>query len=108
MSAPEETSRDETGNRPMKAGATGGRSRRWGSAAEKHRARRARQARKAALGEDLLHAVRNAELDDAALQRVVNEGDDAAVLEGLIAAYQARNWNLLRWQRSKQAKSEEP
>jgi hypothetical protein len=73
-----------------------GRPRVWSSDAEKHQAQRARKAEKAALVEDLLHAVRNAALEDVALQQVVNQGDDADVLRALTGHYRARHWNL-RW-----------
>jgi hypothetical protein len=46
--------------------------------------------------EELLHAVRNAALEDAELQQVVNHGSDAEVLRALRDHYRARNWNLLR------------
>ena len=74
-----------------------GRPRVWRSEAEKHRAQRARKAEKATLVEELLHAVRNAALEDPALQQVVNEGDDAAVLRALTGYYRARHWNLRCW-----------
>ena len=75
-------------------GATRGRPRRWSSTVEKHRAYRARWKEKAEVVEELLHAVRNAALEDADLQQVVNKGDDAAVLRALRDYYRARNWNL--------------
>jgi len=73
-----------------------GRPRRWSSPVEKHRAYRARWKEKAEVVEELLHAVRNAALEDAELQQVVNHGSDAEVLRALRDHYRARNWNLLR------------
>ncbi len=108
MSRQVKTSRDETGKASWKGGGRGGRPRRFANAAEKHRAHRARKAQKAALLEELLAAVRNAELEDPQLQQVVTRGDDAAVLQGLIAYYQARNWNRTGWGKSKQTMAEEP
>ena len=84
-----------------------GRPRVWSNAAEKHRAHRERRAEKAALVEDLLDAVRNAALEDPELQHTVNHGDDPAVLRALIAYYHARNWNLLRWQASKDRRTKQ-
>jgi hypothetical protein len=69
----------------------------WSSAAEKHRAYRARKAEKVALLEELLHVVRNADHEDRQLQQEVNHGDDAAVLRALIGYYQARHWNFTGW-----------
>jgi hypothetical protein len=77
-----------------------GRPRVWSSDAEKHRAQRARKAEKAALVDELLHAVRNAALDDPVLQKQVNDGDDAQVLRALTNYYRARHWNLCSWRTS--------
>ena len=88
-------------------GRRGGRPRHWASAAEKHRAHRARQAERAALVEELLQAVRNAALEDPQLQQAVNEGDDAAVLRALTEYYGARNWNLLQWRASQHQESKQ-
>ena len=60
--------------------------------AEKMRAYRARRAEKAQLTDNLLHAVRNARLEDPELQVVVNAGDDAEVLQALVKHYQRRHW----------------
>ena len=70
-----------------------GRPRVWETAAAKHRGHRQRQAAVSqALGE-LLHAVRNARLEDPELQARVNAAtDDVAVLEALTAYYRFRHW----------------
>jgi hypothetical protein len=71
---------------------TPGRPRHWTTEAEKHRHHRARRAERQRLFDDLLHAVRNARLDDAELHRVAQYGDDAALLHALIRYYADRHW----------------
>ena len=52
--------------------------------------------------------VRNAEVDDPELHRAAMHGDDTALLGALVDYYQARNWNLLRWQeQQRQPQAEE-
>jgi hypothetical protein len=82
-------------------GGGAGRPRRWSSPVEKHRAYRARWKEKAEVVEELLHALRNAALEDPELQRVVHHGSDAEVLRALRDYYRAQNWNLLCWKASK-------
>jgi hypothetical protein len=64
----------------------------WGSAAAKQREYRQRQGAKAALLAALLHAVRNARLEDPALQAAVNAEDDLVLLAALVAHYRRRYW----------------
>jgi hypothetical protein len=70
-----------------------GRPRRWPAAAAKHRAHRARRAQRHRLVEELLLAVRNAVLEDPALHRAAQHGDDEALLHALVTYYQDRDWN---------------
>jgi hypothetical protein len=69
-----------------------GRPRRWASPAEKHREHRARKAALTVAVGELLNAVRNARLEDPALQQAANHGEDVAVVEALAAYYRARHW----------------
>jgi hypothetical protein len=71
-----------------------GRPRVWASAATKQQEYRKRQAAKATLVANLLHAVRNARLEDPALQAAVAAEDDLVLLEALTAHYQRRHWLL--------------
>ena len=64
----------------------------WGSARERQQAYREREAAKARLLHELLHAVRNARLETPELHREVLEGSDAEVLQALIRYYRARHW----------------
>ena len=69
-----------------------GRPRRWASQQERQRAHRAEQAAKLRQVNALLHAVRNARLDDASLVAAVAAEDDVALLTALTDYYQARHW----------------
>ena len=69
-----------------------GRPRRHGSDAKKHRDYRLRRAERARRVDELLVAVRNASLDDAALHQAAQYGDDAALLVALTDYYRARHW----------------
>ena len=73
-----------------------GRPRRWASPAEKHRAHRARKAALTIAVGELLHAVRNARLEDPALQQAAHHGEDVEVVEALAAYYGARHWQQPR------------
>jgi len=85
-----------------------GRPRVWDNEREKERGHRLRRAERAALVVELLIAVRNAEVDDPELHRAAMHGDDTALLGALVGYYQARNWNLLRWQeQQRQPQAEE-
>jgi hypothetical protein len=64
----------------------------WGSAAAKQREYRQRQGAKAELLAALLHAVRNARLEDPALQAAIAAEDDLVLLEALVAHYRGRYW----------------
>jgi len=76
----------------VEAAPAAGRPRRWASPAEKHREHRARKAALIVAVAELLHAVRNARLEDPALQQAANHGEDVAVVEALAAYYRARHW----------------
>ena len=59
---------------------------------EKYREHRAQKAAlHAALGE-LLHAVRNARLDNPELQAVAHHGDELTLVQALTAYYRERHW----------------
>jgi len=75
-----------------------GRPRVWKDEAEKQREHRAARRARARLLEDLLHAVRNAHWEEPEMQAVINHGEDAAVLQALIAYYCARHWMLRQTQ----------
>jgi hypothetical protein len=88
------TSRDETGNGAVEGSKRPGRPRQWADEAEKHRQHRARRRERERLIEELLHAVRNADLEDRTLQKRISQADDAEVLRALIDYYRARYWML--------------
>ena len=93
MNDPGISSRNETAARPVRARPAGaGRPRRWSSAAEKHRAYRQRQAECQQLLAALLHAVRNASLEEPGLRQAAVDGDDAELLRALVEHYRARHW----------------
>ena len=94
------TSRDEIPGAVVAGGRQAGRVRLWADDAEKHRHYRARRRERERLIEELLHAVRNADFEDRALQKRVYEGDDAEILRALIEYYQARYWMLQQRQAS--------
>lgn len=69
-----------------------GRPRRWESQQERQRAHRAQQAAKIRQVNALLHAVRNARLEDADLIAAVAGEDDLVLLVALTGYYRARHW----------------
>ena len=69
-----------------------GRPRRWTDNAEKYREHRARKAALTVAVGELLHAVRNARLDDPGLQQAATHGDDLTLVEALTTYYRARHW----------------
>lgn len=74
-----------------------GRPRVWENAAAKHRSHRLRKAALAQAVGALIHAVLNARLEDAELQRQVNAAtDDLAVVEALTEYYRDRHWQWPR------------
>jgi hypothetical protein len=87
-------SRDEIPGGVVAGGRQAGRVRVWADDAEKHRQYRARRRERERLIEELLHAVRNADYEDRALQKRIYEGDDAEILRALIEYYRARYWML--------------
>ena len=77
---------------PEAARSTRGRPRRWTDNAEKYREHRARKAALTAAVGELLHAVRNARLDDPVLQQVAIHGTELEIVEALTTYYRARHW----------------
>ena len=69
-----------------------GRPRRWGSDAEKYREYRAQKAALHAAVGELLHAVRNARLDDPGLQASARDDDEVTLVKALTAYYRERHW----------------
>ena len=69
-----------------------GRPRVWGSQQERQRAYRVEQAAKLRQVNALLHAVRNARLEDASLVAAVAAEDDVVLLAALTDYYRARHW----------------
>ena len=59
---------------------------------ERQAAYRQRTAERNHLVSQLLHAVRNARLDDPDLHQVAQHGEDNELLTALVAYYQARHW----------------
>ena len=88
------TSRDEIEHEATESGKKRGRPRQWASDPEKHRQHRVRRKEREGLIEELLHAVRNADFEDPALQQRINHGDDTEILRALIEYYRARYWML--------------
>jgi len=88
------TSRDEIRGEAAAGERSAGRARLWADDAEKHRQYRARRRERERLIEELLHAVRNADFEDPALQKRISGGDDADILRALIEHYRARYWML--------------
>ncbi|HTE18868.1 MAG TPA: hypothetical protein VK689_10890 [Armatimonadota bacterium] len=78
---------------PEEARAPRGRPRRWTDNAEKYREHRARRSALTAAVGELLHAVRNARLDDPGLQQAATHGDDLILVEALTTYYRARHWH---------------
>ena len=87
-------SRDEIREGAAAGERPAGRTRLWADDAEKHRQYRARRREREQLIEELLHAVRNADFEDRALQKRISRGDDAEILRALIEHYRARYWML--------------
>ena len=77
---------------PEEARSARGRPRRWTDNAEKYREHRARKAALTAAVGELLHAARNARLDDPVLQQAATHGDDLTLVEALTTYYRARHW----------------
>jgi hypothetical protein len=76
-------------NEPRKRG----RPRQWDSPAARQRDHRQRKAQVSRATVELILAVINADLEDAALQQQVNAAtDDLAVLQALTRYYRARPW----------------
>jgi hypothetical protein len=80
----------------------------WDNEREKERGHRRRRAERAALVVELLIAVRNAEVEDPELHQAAMHGDDTALLRALVEYYQARNWNLRRWQEQRRQRQAQP
>jgi hypothetical protein len=77
---------------PQAPGAPRGRPGVWADGAERQRAYRQRRQEQVRLVGELLHAVRNAHWEEPEVQQVMHWGEDAAVLEALVAYYRARHW----------------
>ena len=77
---------------PEEARSPRGRPRRWTDNAEKYREHRARKAALTTAIGELLHAVRNARLDDPVLQQAATHGTELEIVEALTTYYRARHW----------------
>ena len=88
---------------PEEARSPRGRPRRWTDNAEKYREHRARRSALTAAVGELLHAVRNARLDDPVLQQAATHGTELEIVEALTTYYRARHW-----QRPVQSREELP
>ncbi len=85
-------SRDEHGPPTASASRPRGRPPVWASAAARRQAHTRRRSERERLLRDLLQAVRNARWEDPAVQRLIREGDDPAVLRALTDYYRQRHW----------------
>ncbi len=70
----------------------------WTDEAQKQRAHRAVRRERTRLVDELLQAMCNAHWDDPEVQRVINHGAEAEILQTLITYYRQRHWMLRQGQ----------